>query len=154
MRRLAIREEPADYEAPSRSARIVPLREPVQPAMPLHTHLPEVLVTTPPLPSLTTPLPLNDDDDSSLTDLEIRSLPYVACARLSERVLAQWMFESLGFNGALAFVCEHGCRAVLDALGDNFLYQDKWGRWRPAPRFRNPAGILRYQVRMRAPRQK
>ena len=146
--RRAIREEPADYEAPSRSAReapVTPIRDPVQPAMPL----PVRATDAPPLPSpLYHPTPLDDDDP---TDLQISKSETLvnstvskdqssnARARLAYTV--EWLEEEMNFVGTLAFVEKYGVTVVQAALREYVRIRE-----RAAP-IRSPSGLLRWLVK-------
>ena len=70
----------------------------------------------------------------------------------SEKRLARWLRNALRFNGADAFVSEVGARLVLEALHDDVLIWED-GRWQPTPGLRNPAGLLRVQIRARLRRK-
>ena len=70
----------------------------------------------------------------------------------SEKRVARWLRNHLRFNGADALVAEASAKLVLEVLHDDVLVWEE-GRWQPTPGLRNPAGLLRVQVRARLRRK-
>lgn len=166
---------PAQESAPQEGSppgQILPLREPVQPSMPLREDA-RARHPTPPL--------VVDDvvvcrDHTQQQGVEGRGRTGYASA--SERRLARWLTNHIGFVGAVAFVRRYGADEILDTLHEGLLverferaipshdelnawreageprpppWQNKgtWS-WHPDPKWRNPAGMLRHLVRERA----
>ena len=69
----------------------------------------------------------------------------------SECRLARWLRNQLRFNGAEAFVAAADARTVLAVLKEDVMHWDNG--WQIPEGMRNPAGMLRVQVRARLHRK-
>lgn len=72
---------------------------------------------------------------------------------LSDRLLARWLSERIGFNGARAFVEDAGARVVLETLKEDVMHWERGRGWYVSDGLRNAAGHLRVQVRARLGRK-